>query len=151
MLDKPLRNARWELFSQGVAKGASATQAYKDAGYKAEGHSAEQQASATMRNHEVAARIEALKAKVVERVVEKTAITMADVVAGLAKIAFAEAITAESENLDIKRKALCDIGKHLGGFVQRKKIGLPGQFDKMDQAQLKAFIVERAKKILGKA
>jgi hypothetical protein len=148
MLDKPLRNARWELFAQGVAKGASATQAYKDAGYKAEGHSAEQQASATMRNHEVAARIAALKAKVVERVVEETGITMADVVAGLAKIAFNDAVT-KGYDLDIKRKALCDIGKHLGGFVTRKEIGGPGQFDRMTTDELRQRVYERAEAVVA--
>jgi phage terminase small subunit len=117
MLDKPLRNARWELFAQGVAKGASATQAYKDVGYKAEGHSAGQQASRMMTNGDIAARIEALKAKVVERVVEETGITMADIVAGLAKIAFNDAVT-EGYGLDIKRKALVDIGKHLAQLAQ---------------------------------
>jgi phage terminase small subunit len=88
MLDKPLRNVRWELFAQGVAKGASATQAYIDAGYKAEAHSAGTLSSQLLTCGD-AARIEALKAKLVERVVEKTAITMADIVAGLTTIGFA--------------------------------------------------------------
>jgi hypothetical protein len=101
-----------------------------------------------MTNGDIAARIEALKDKVVERVVEETGITMADIVAGLAKIAFNDAVT-EGYGLDIKRKALVDIGKHLGGFVTRKEIGGPGQFDRMSTDELRKAVYERSEAVVA--
>ena len=49
-----------------------------------------------------------------------------------------------------KRAALVDSGKHLGGFVARKELGGPGDFDKMGADELRAFVVEKAKKFNGK-
>jgi hypothetical protein len=109
----------------------------------------EEALTALMTNHDIAARIEALKAKVVERVVEETGITMADIVAGLAKIAFNDAVT-EGYGLDIKRKALVDIGKHLGGFVTRKEIGGPGQFDRMSTDELREAVYKRSEAVVAK-
>jgi hypothetical protein len=45
---------------------------------------------------------------------------MADIVAGLAKIAFNDAVT-EGYGLDIKRKALVDIGKHRRAVVAARR------------------------------
>jgi hypothetical protein len=52
-----LTNNRRERFCQGIAKGLSATEAYRQAGYKGNGHSAEQGAHQLMRNSEVQVRI----------------------------------------------------------------------------------------------
>ncbi len=51
-----LKNARHERFVQGVVKGQSIGPAYTMAGYKAEGHSAEQAGSRLLKNVEVQAR-----------------------------------------------------------------------------------------------
>ncbi len=51
-----LKNARHERFIQGVVKGQSIGPAYTMAGYKAEGHSAEQAGSRLLKNVEVQTR-----------------------------------------------------------------------------------------------
>ncbi len=53
----PSRNARHELFAQGIAEGKTATGAYTEAGYKATGNSAEAVASRLLRNVKVRGRV----------------------------------------------------------------------------------------------
>lgn len=57
-----LKNARHEKFAQNVAKGKSATEAYKLAGFNARAKSAEAAASRLLGNVKVHARVEELKA-----------------------------------------------------------------------------------------
>lgn len=67
-----LKNAKHELFAQGVAKGMSATEAYERAGYKPHRPSA----SRLLTNANVETRIGELKAKAAERAV----VTIDDIV-----------------------------------------------------------------------
>lgn len=60
-----LKNARHEIFAQGVAKGLSATDAYEKAGYKPHQPSA----SRLLSNAMVSRRIDEIKAKAAERAV----------------------------------------------------------------------------------
>ena len=60
-----LKNAKHELFAQGVAKGLSATEAYEKAGYKPHQPSA----SRLLSNAMVERRIDELKAKAAERAI----------------------------------------------------------------------------------
>lgn len=60
-----LKNAKHELFAQGVAKGLSATEAYEKAGYKPHQPSA----SRLLSNAMVEARVDELKAKAAERAI----------------------------------------------------------------------------------
>src|SRR5580704_3313330 len=59
-----------------------------------------------------------------------------------------DAVT-EGYDLDIKRKALVDIGKHLGGFVTRKETGGPGQFNRMSTDELRQRVYERAEAVVA--
>ncbi len=54
----PLKSTRREFFVQNLLKGMNITQAYKSAGYRASGHSAETSASTLRKKHEVSARLE---------------------------------------------------------------------------------------------
>ena len=63
-----LKNPRQELFAQEIVKGKSMTQAYIDAGYLAEGHSAEVCASRMLSKVEIAARIRELQERAAVRV-----------------------------------------------------------------------------------
>lgn len=49
-----------------------------------------------------------------------------------------------------KRAALVDIGKHLGMFIERKEVGSPGDFDKLNDDELQQSI-ERAADIIERA
>lgn len=46
-----------------------------------------------------------------------------------------------------KRAALVDIGKHLGMFIERKEVGQPGDFDKLDDDELEQSIEAAARAI----
>jgi len=72
-----LTNTRHELFVQGVAKGLNATQAYKSAGYEAEGNAAEVSACKLLRHPKVVARLEQLK----NRLAAKIDVTLASLIA----------------------------------------------------------------------
>ena len=67
-----LSNPRHERFAQELAKGKSAAQAYVDAGYEADGHSAEVNASRLLRKAEVSRRVAELQ----ERGAMRTEITI---------------------------------------------------------------------------
>ena len=50
--------------------------------------------------------------------------------------------------MDSKRKALVDIGRHLGSFVASKEIAAPGKFDSTSTDELRAAVLERAEVVL---
>jgi phage terminase small subunit len=79
----PLKNARHERFAQELAKGKSQSEAYKSAGYSADGNSAEVNAARLLRNAKVSARVEELKGKAAER----TVVTIENLTDRLLKIA----------------------------------------------------------------
>jgi phage terminase small subunit len=60
-----LTNNRRERFCQGIAKGLSAVESYRRAGYKAQGHGAEVSASQILTNLEVQGRIDELQQRAV--------------------------------------------------------------------------------------
>lgn len=46
-----------------------------------------------------------------------------------------------------KRAALVDLGKHLGMFIERKEVGQPGDFEKMNDDDLERSVEETARAI----
>lgn len=163
----------------------SGPEAYKAAGYSAEGHSLDTMSSRLMKKVDIQARIVELRANIAERVTEKTAITMAKVVEELAKIGFANMadymrvgaggdpildfskitrdqaaalceVTVEDftdgrgdDKRDVrrvkfkladKRAALVDIGRHLGGFIERRDVKI--RMSEMTDEQLRDFLTE---------
>ncbi len=62
-----LSNNRRERFCQGIAKGLSATEAYREAGYRGRGNIAEVSASQIFRNLQVEGRIAELQQKAVQK------------------------------------------------------------------------------------
>jgi len=84
---KPL-TARQQLFVVEYLKDQNATAAYKRAGYKADGHSADSAAARLLTNVEVRAAIDAGLAKLRQKVEEETGITLRRVVEEIAKGAF---------------------------------------------------------------
>jgi phage terminase small subunit len=148
---KPLRNARREKFAQGMARDLPATQAYMEAGYRARSHSAEANASRLWKDIDVAARVDELRRAESELIMEKSAISKADLIAELRPIAFAD-MSLDNDGLKWreKLKAIDTIAKLSGMLIERKEVGAPGAFDKMSDDELRAFVVEKAKKFAGK-
>ena len=65
-----LKNPRHERFAQNLAKGMSATEAYKEAGYKSIGHAAEANGARLMRNDKVKARIAELQGSTAKQITD---------------------------------------------------------------------------------
>jgi phage terminase small subunit len=80
-----LKNPRHERFARELAKGNSATEAYIASGYDAVGAAARVNASRLLTNANISARIAELKRNIAERVIEKTAVTRADILEELKK------------------------------------------------------------------
>ena len=64
-----LDNTRWELFCLARFAGKTLTEAYKEAGYKADGHAAEVGASRLMSNPEIRGRIDELTSAAAEKLI----------------------------------------------------------------------------------
>lgn len=99
-----LKNQRHELFAQNVAKGMSATEAYREAGYKAH----RQSAHSLLTNPDISARIEELK----KAGAKEAEVTIARVLEEMACIAFADmgkfVSIDESGNVSVNFQALSE-------------------------------------------
>jgi phage terminase small subunit len=129
-----LTNPKYEIFAQKVAEGLSHTEAAKSAGYAA--GSAHVTACRVLRNANVAARIEELKASISQMAVQTAGISKAWVMQRLRENA-QRAMTAEpvldregaptgeyTYQGNVANRALELIGKELGMFVDRKRISI---------------------------
>lgn len=83
-----LKNQRHEKFAQGLAQGKTMGEAYQDAGYGGSLSVAAACGSRLLKNAKISARVDELKALIVNRVIEKTAITPAMVIQELALLGF---------------------------------------------------------------
>lgn len=116
----PLRNAKHEQFAQMVAKGMAGSKAYQAAGYTARGNAAEANASRLLSVAKVASRVEELKAATAELAVVQAAITKADVMRMLRETYDrAQAL----DQLSAANRSAELLGKEIGMFVERKRIG----------------------------
>ena len=124
-----LKNPRHERFARELAKGKSATEAYISAGYESKG--AQQASSRLLLNVVVRDRVDELKSKIAERVIEKTAVTRADILEELKKIAFAT-FEDGSVKANDKRAACMDYARIEGWIVERHEHGRTGEFADYD-------------------
>lgn len=136
-----LSNARHELFAQRVAKGMSATEAYKAAGYDTNGHAAENSASRLMSNDEVKARIAELQAITAKEVT----LDRAD----LLRMMLADReLARENKQGSAAIRASELLGKELAGmYVDRKEIGGPGDFARLSDGDLRELAAKEAESL----
>ncbi|MGO4833467.1 Terminase small subunit [Rhizobiaceae sp. 2RAB30] len=73
-----LRNVKREKIAQGVAKGLSGAEAYRQAGYRGQGHVAEAGASEILSNPEVKTRVAELQGRAAEKATKTTASLIRD-------------------------------------------------------------------------
>jgi hypothetical protein len=116
----PLKNARHERFAQELAKGKTQSEAYKDAGYSADGNAAEVNASRLLRKAQVSERVDELKGKAAER----TIVTIENLTDRLLAIAAKGESAKDAPLLSVGRAALMDVAKLNGHIIDRSKIGL---------------------------
>jgi hypothetical protein len=127
-----LKNAKHEHFAHLVAKGASATEAYVQAGYSCNG--AATSGMRLLKNADICSRVAGIRANVIAIAAEKTSVTKAWVLEQLVEtVAMAKAaepvldgegkpIGEYKQNLAAGNRALELIGKELGMFIDRKEI-----------------------------
>lgn len=161
----PLANSRHELFAQEIAKGASNVAAYAVAGFKTNPNAARAsasrllaQASVTERVRELLGERDKMAAKSTEKAVEALAIDR-EWVMGLLKENAERAlqripVTDSDGNVveykydgAVANRALELLGKEMGMFIDRKEIGGPGDFARMNDAELDAVIAEETRAI----
>jgi hypothetical protein len=116
----PLKNARHEKFAQELAKGTAQSEAYKRAGYSAEGNVAEAAASRLLRDVKISARVAELK----ERAAERAVVTVEGITQRLLKIAEKGEGAADAPLLSVARASLMDAAKLNGLIIDRSKVGL---------------------------
>jgi hypothetical protein len=91
----------------------------------------QRQPSRLLRNVMVCERVDELKSKIAARVIEKTAVTRADILEELKKIAFAT-FEDGSVKANDKRAACMDYARIEGWIVDRHEHGEPGEFAHID-------------------
>jgi phage terminase small subunit len=132
-----LKNARHELFAQGVAKGMSQDDAYRAAGYSSKNPGALRGNASRLRSIEIVLkRIEELQKEIAQKVIEEEVVTRAEVLRELKKIGFADISDLYDNNGHLKsfhdipehaRKAIAgvEVDELFEGFgKEREKIGL---------------------------
>lgn len=138
-----LRNQRHELFAQALVGGASATQAYKDAGYSVRSdNTAAVNGKRLLTNAQIKGRCEELRS----RVASGLQITRQKVLEELAVIGLAPVDHKHIKAAD-KRAALMDIAKLEGWVIDRSEHGKPGDFDRLNDDELAEFITTRTGRV----
>lgn len=138
-----LSNAKHELFAQEIAKGKTADEAYKIAGYKPDRGNA---ARLTAKDN-IKARVAELLGRVAEGVVISRQWVLERLVENANRAMQAEAVMRDGVETgeyryegSVANRALELVGKELGMFVDRKEVGRPGEFESMDADQLREYI-----------
>lgn len=156
-----LKNPKWELFAQELAKGTTADEAYQLAGYKPNrGNAAtlKQNQSILDRVNALLAEREKMHGQSTSKAIERAALTKEWVITRLmdnALVALGEvpvrvsqeegkpAVEEFAREAPAANRALELLGKELGMFVDRREIGKPGQFSQMSEHELDDFIAQR--------
>lgn len=153
-----LSNPKHERFAQELAKGKTATEAYELAGYKPNrGNAAtlKQDQSISGRIAELLAEREDVHAQATAQAIDRTGLTKQWVLDRLINNALiangektvklkikprdsTEPVEIEMSMRDAQaaNRALELLGKELGMFVDRREVGEPGEFERLDEAEL---------------
>lgn len=137
-----LPNSRHEVFAQELAKGSYATDAYETAGFKRH----EGNASTLAHRPDIEARVEEIRSKIAEKVIQRTGIDRAKILEELATLATVSHGDDWVRASD-KRAALVDYARIEGWVIERTETGKPGDFDRMDDDELRSFIASREDRV----
>ena len=113
-----LDNPRHEKFAQELAKGKSATEAYKQAGYSGSPDALRKNASRLMTNDDIQARVAELQ----ERAAVRTEITIASVTNNLVRLAQKAEATDAVAGFNVARAAWMDAAKLNGLVVEKREV-----------------------------
>lgn len=146
-----LKNSKHERFAQELAAGKTADAAYQEAGYKANRGNA----SVLKANQNVLARVQELQGRAVEKVVLTKQWILERLIANAERAMQAEPVLDREGNEtgeytyqgNVANRALELLGKEMSMFVDRKEVGVPGEFkaiEAMDADELRAFLRNEA-------
>jgi len=127
-----LSNPKHERFAQELAKGKTQAEAYQTAGYAA----SEANASRLTSNDKIQARV----AEILERGAIRAEVSVASITERLIRISEKAETIGEPAGLSVARQAAMDAAKLHGLIVEKKETGKPGDFSRMDEHELDAFI-----------
>lgn len=140
-----LENSRHEAFAHAIARGATASAAYVEAGYvRNDGN-----ASRLNGNDTIMERVGELKSLVQKMQNLSTHAVVANeqwVIEQLIGVVI-DARAQEKPDSAGANKALNLIGLHIGMFVERKEVGKPGEFDGMTIATKRERVMGLAKQL----
>lgn len=127
-----LPNAKHERYAQELAKGKSQSEAYVNAGYKPDSGAA----SRLSGNVSVQGRVAELQERSAKKV-EITVDTLRDMLLEDRTLARELGQSAAAVS------AVDKLGKLYGHMIERKEVGRPGEFSRMTEDELDAFIANR--------
>jgi phage terminase small subunit len=127
-----LTNPRYERFAQELAKGKTADEAYQLAGYKENRGNA-----STLKSNQI---ISDRVSEILGRAANRTELTVARVVENLERIAGKAEALGEASGLSVAKSAWVDAAKVHGLIVDKKEVGRPGDFSRMTEDEIDAFI-----------
>ena len=128
-----LKNARHERFAQEMAKGKSQTEAYSLAGYDGDRTAA----SRLSTNVNVRTRLAELQ----DRGAERAVVTTESLIEEADEI---KALALKASQYGPANAALTLKAKLAGKLVERAEVGTPGDFDRMDDADLARYVATEA-------
>lgn len=127
-----LDNPRHERFCQALAKGKTADEAYKEAGYKANRHNA----AALGREQHIKTRVAELQ----EPGAKRARIT-AQRLMEMAETVYDNAVASGQNSAAIA--AVKELGVLSGERIEKRETGGPGDFERMGDDELDAYIAQR--------
>lgn len=158
-----LKNPKWEIFAQELAKGKSANDSYVLAGYEENDGNARRlrcTEAVLKRIEELLAAREALHGQSTAKAIEKAALSKEWVLERLKenveRAMQAKAPLDDEGNVtgdykyegSVANRALELLGKELGMFIERSENGRPGEFDNLNDDALRQHLASEASELL---
>jgi hypothetical protein len=155
-----LKNPKHELFAQELAKGKTLEEAHRAAGYTGNRSAAsqlKQKLNISQRVDEILAAREEKHAQSTAKAIERASLTkqwvIERLVANVERSMQAESVKDDEGNAtgeyhyqgNVANRALELLGKELGMFIDRKEVGEPGEFERIDDPdELRRRLLELA-------
>lgn len=151
-----LKNPKHEKFVQEIVKGASQRDAYKAAGYDAKTDAAaDAAASRLLSDVKIRARLNEFQEKAAEKALLSKKWVIERLVENVERAMQArEVLMAGGEGTgeykyegSVANRALELLGKEMGMFVDRKEVGLPGDFSRMSDEDLRQHVASETREL----
>jgi hypothetical protein len=133
----PLKNGRQEIFAQELAKGSTQIAAHQAAGYQPD----DGNASRLTGKNRVKQRI----AEIQQGAIERVQVTVGDLVSAANEI---RSLAIRDKQYSAAVGAVKEIGILTGLRIDRREVGRPGEFERMSDEELEAWIASETAKLI---